>query len=263
MTFSARARFDLRGAAVGAIACCCSAAAGAAADTVRPFVGQYEGSKPVALITAKASAKIELRRSAQYIRYTMHSTVKWALLERKFRDCSVIRIEGDGKLRPLEYLHVDESDAKHNVRTRFDWTQNKASTLIGTATEAMVESITWPTWDPMSFQVALIALAPQRAAGDGEKHRVVERGAVKDYQVSFSGRVPLSLHGKSLRVHEIVGRKATGQVALYLLPESSWQPARVVVNDVTVDALAGAAAGGPPASLAPGQVPQCDAGAER
>jgi Protein of unknown function (DUF3108) len=246
----------LRCAAAGCFACCAVAAAGA---DVQPFSGQYEGSKTIALIPATARAKIELRRSATHIRYTMHSTITWALLERRFRDCSVIRIDGEHGLRPLEYMHIDESSPQFNVRTRFDWVQKKARTLIGNSTDAVIADLTEPTWDPMSFQVALLRLAPQRTAGDSESHRVIERGASKQHQVSFAGQLPLAVQGQTLQAQQIISRKAKGQVVMYVSSDPPQRPLRITIDDVTIDSVAGSADASPPASLAAGQVPQCDA----
>jgi Protein of unknown function (DUF3108) len=258
MTCCACAVSGLRSAAAGAFACCAAAAAGA---DVQSFSGQYEGSKTIALIPATARAKIELRRSATHIHYTMHSTITWALLERRFRDCSVMRIDGEHALQPLEYMHIDESNPQFNVRTRFDWTRNQAQTRIGTAAEPVIAELTGPTWDPMSFQVALISLVLQRAAGASETHRVVERGALKQHQVSFLGPVPLPVKGQTRQAHQIVSRKSKGQVVLYVSQDSPPRPLRITIDDVTIDAVAGAATASPPASLADGQVPLCDAGA--
>lgn len=260
MALSKRRCTMLRMSEFAATAACCIglsllAGPGLANERVQPFSGQYEGRKTIALIPATATADIALRRSARFIVYTMRSTVKWAFLERQFRECSVIRIDGD-KLLPLEYEHVDESQPEHDVHTRFDWNENKAITRLGAAPKAVVAEIAWPTWDPMSFQVALIALAQQRRPGDSETQRVIERGVVKAYQVRFAGAVPVAGARQSVQAHEIVAKKEKGQVALYLEPQHAWRPLRIVIDDVTVDLAAGARAD-PPASLVEGQVPQC------
>lgn len=242
-------------------ACCIGlsllASASLANERVQPFSAQYEGKKSIALIPATAKADIALRRSAQYIVYTLRSTVKWAVLERKFRDCSVMRVEGE-RLWPLEYEHIDESQPEHNVRTRFDWKDNTATTTLGAAPKAQVAQIAWPSWDPMSFQVALMALAPQRRPGDSEQHRVIERGVTKAYQVRFAGAVPVPGARQPVQAHQIVARKPTGQIQLYLLPQSQWRPFRIAIDDVTIDLAAGSRAEAP-ADLAEGQVPQCSA----
>lgn len=237
-----------------------AAATSVAGDNVRAFAGQYEGQKKVAMLMATAKAQVELRRSARFIVYTMNSTVNWAMLERKFRDCSVIRVDGD-KLLPLEYVHIDESDAKHNVRTRFDWKEKKATTVLGKSLEPVVTPIAWPAWDPMSFQVALISQAQKRAAGDSEKHQVVERGVAKEYQVSFSGVAPLLAKGQRVQAHEVIGRKASGgQVALHLWPEQSWRPLKIAIDDVVVELANTAAAGAVVSGLPQEQTPQCSSG---
>jgi Protein of unknown function (DUF3108) len=257
---------DMLGRARAAL--CCLALAGAATadaavDNVRPFSGQYEGQKKVAMIMATAKAQVELRRSARFIMYTMNSTVTWSVLERKFRECSVMRVDGD-RLLPLEYAHIDEADPKHNVRTRFDWKEKKATTLLGKSPEPLTTPIAWPAWDPMSFQVALISQAQKRAAGESEKHQVVERGVLKDYQVKFSGAAPLMAKGQRVQAHEVIGRKASGgQVALYLWPEQSWRPLKIVIDDVAVELTnpAAASAASPGSSALPEeQTPQCSPG---
>jgi hypothetical protein len=229
-----------------------------AGDRVTPFSGQYEGHKQIALITATAKVRLELRRSAAFILYTMDSTVTWAMLpmlQRKFRDCSVIRVDGE-RLLPLQYLHIDESNPRRNVQTRFDWNDNKATTTLGTASETKIAEIAWPTWDPMSFQVALISLAQERRPGDGEAHRVIERGAVKHHQVRFSGVVPWGLFGRSVGIHEIVSRRDEHTLMMYLSPETAWQPVRVVIDDVVFD-LVSPAHGDAPAGLSDDLTPRC------
>lgn len=224
-------------------------------ERVQPFSAQYEGKKTVALLPATAKADVALRRSAQYVVYTMRSTVKWVVIERRFRDCSVMRVEGE-RLLPLEYEHVDESQPEHNVRTRFDWQARQATTQVGAAPKPALAEITWPTWDPMSFQVALMALAQQRRPGDSETHRVLERGAARTYQVRFSGAVAVAGARQSVQAHEVVATKETGQVRLYLLPQNTWRPFQIAIDDVTIE-LVGGSGGEPPAALVEGQQPQC------
>lgn len=224
-------------------------------DGVQPFRGQYEGRKKIALFMATARASLELQRSARFIVFTMHSVVTWSLLERRFRDCSVIQVDGQ-RLLPLEYLHEDEASPRLNVHTRFDWAANQASTLLGTAADAAVTQIMWPTWDPMSFQVALISLAQRAAPGRGEAHRVVERGVLKEHQVRFVGSVPLASLGRHVQAYEILSQKGNGKAALYLLPDDAWRPSRITIDDVTID-LVGSPAGDTSDPLPEGEVPRC------
>lgn len=227
-----------------------------------PFSGHYEGRTKIALLTATARAEIALKRSARHILYTMHSTVTWAFLERRFRDCSVIRVDGD-RLWPLEYVHADESSPKFDVHTRFDWQKNQAVTMLGTAADPLTADIASPAWDPMSFQVALIALARQRQAGDAETHHVVERGVSKRHEVSFAGLVALPGAAPGVQAHEIVSRRENqGRVALYLAPPPSWQPLRIDIDEVTI-ALAGSPAGEASSALAEEPVPSCAPGSAR
>jgi hypothetical protein len=237
------------------------AGAALADDRPQPFSAQYEGQKTIALLPATARATITLRRNAQFILYTMQTTITWTVLERRFLDCSVIRIDGE-RLLPLEYRHVDESDGELNVQTRFDWQQMQATTRLGTHADAKTATITWPAWDPMSFQVALMALAPKRAAGDSETHHVIERGVSKEHRVTFAGAAPLLVRGRSVQAQEIVSRKQKGQVLLYLTPQPSSQLLRVAIDDVTID-LVGNSATPPPASVPPGETPTCPSGPPR
>jgi hypothetical protein len=234
-------------------------AAARADDGVHPFRAHYEGKKKIALITATARAVIELQRSARFVRYTMNTTVSWAMLERRFRDCSVMRIDGD-RLQALEYRHVDESQPGLDVHTRFDWDAGTATTVLGNAPQGADVPVVAPTWDPMSFQVALIALAPRRALGDAELHRVIERGVPKEHRVRFGGLAPLA--GQDTKAYEIVSRKERGVIALHLLPEHEWRPLRVAVDDITID-LVGNPAGDAPSGIPDGEVPRCEPGTPR
>jgi hypothetical protein len=234
-----------------------SACFGQAASGVQAFSGRYEGRQKIALLTATADAGIELRRSPRFIVYTMHSTVTWAFIERRFSDCSVIRVEGE-RLLPVEYRHRDSSNPELDVHTRFDWTAGWAKTTVGRSPEPRTVEIDGSTWDPMSFQVALIMLAQQRRPGSREPHRVIERGSLKAHEVTFVGPVPATAGGGDRPMHEVVSRKAKGLVALRLLPDEAWRPARVTIDDVHVELVSTPAA--PPADLPEGPVPSCEVG---
>lgn len=226
---------------------------------LRDFAARYEGHKRFGPLTATATAQIRLQRSAQHIVYTMDTTVRLAFIERSFHDCSVVRVAGE-QLQPLEYVHLDAADPKHNVRTVFDWARGEARTVVGAAGDAVATPIVWPTWDPMSFQVALMALAPSRAAGASEVHSVIERGALKVHRVRFSGMLPAADEASPGRLHEIVSQKegrTKGQIMLLLTPQPTWRPARLTIEEVTIE-LVGAAPAAPALSDRP--VPQCRTG---
>lgn len=235
-----------------------SAPAAIAASEVRPFSGRYEGRQIVALLPATARAGIELRRSSRHIVYTMHSTVTWAFIERRFLDCSVIRIDGE-QLLPIEYLHRDASESDHDVHTRFDWLAGSAKTTLGRTPEPKTVALDRPTWDPMSFQVALIALAQQRLPGHRERQWVIERGMLKEHEVTFVGPIPPPTTGAGAGqpVHEIVSRKSNGLITLRLLPDEAWRPARVSIDDVTIELVPTPLTA--PAGLPEGDVPSCEA----
>lgn len=237
------------------------AAATLADERVLAFSAHYEGKKRIALFTATARAEIALRRSARFIVYTMDSTVSWAMIERSFRDCSVIQVDGD-RMLPLEYLHLDASDPRLDVRTRFDWADNRATTTLGTSTDTTSTPIGWPTWDPMSFQVALISLAQRRRPGERETHPVIERGVLKPHQVTFSGALPLVDRQPSIEVHEVVSQKEKGKVVLQLWPEQGWRPFRVSIDDVTIE-LTGNPGPAGPGPAPDGPAPRCAAEATR
>ncbi|RYZ36804.1 MAG: hypothetical protein EOO72_11000, partial [Myxococcaceae bacterium] len=158
------------------------------ASGVQPFSGRYEGRQQLAFLTATAVALIELRRSSRFILYTMHTTVRAAFIERRFLECSVMRFH-DGRPQPVEYVHRDKSSPEHDVHTRFDWAAASATTTFGDAREPRTVALDGPAWDPMSYQVALIALAPKHVPGDREQFRVIERGVLKEHDATFVGTV--------------------------------------------------------------------------
>jgi hypothetical protein len=232
-------------AGVGCAVALLAPAACLAQEGVTPFSGRYQGQARVLGIKVTASAQLQLRRSSKYLLYTMDSTVKAPLYERRFRECSVIAVEGD-RMVPREYRHTDVSNPGANVRTVFDWPGNKASTVVGPAA-ATTQDIAWPTWDPMSYQVALMALAPKRKAGQSERQLVIERGRIREHNVRFSGAVTAPGVPAGVAVHELL-----------LSPQMSWQPLRIVIDEVAID-RDGAAAGPVPAALPEGVVPTCAA----
>jgi hypothetical protein len=230
------------------------ATAASAGTEVAPFAALYEGRKTVALFPATAQARLALLRSGPYYRYTMDTTLRWTLMERRFHECSVLRIDG-GRLWPVEYRHVDAGDAELNLHTRFDWTRGQASTLRGTQAVRQSVDIAWPTWDPMSFQVALMAAAPLRPAASVEPHQVVERGRLRAHSVEFTG----TLAGVQPPLHRIASRKGDDELLLWLLPQQGWQPQRMVIDGVTIE-RSGTAAPLPALALEAGQAPSCGSG---
>ena len=225
------------------------------AGELQPFSGRYRGQQKIALITATATADIALRRSPRFVVYTMDSTITWAFIERRFHDCAVLRIEGD-RLMPIEYVHRDEARPDLDIHTRFDWPGGTANTQLGRAPDPRTVDLSGPTWDPMSFQVALMALAPLRRPGDKERHRVIERGSLKEHEVTFAG--PVEAEGGAQRVHEILSRKEKGLIALRLLPDQAWRPGRVTIDEVTIELLPTPVPS--PAPLPNGSAPSCGNG---
>ncbi len=228
----------------------------AATENALPFIAQYEGKKKIFLFTATAKAQLELHRSGQYLKYDMRSTVTWSILKRKFYDCSIIRLDGD-KMLPLEYLHIDDSNREFNVRSRFDWDNGKAETTLGDASSPKIVDLTWPTWDPMSFQLALLTLAPARAPGSSESHHVLERGTLKQHSVHFNGAVAITSKLGNLNAYEVITKKTKGGAALWLAPDLSWVPARITIEDVTIDLIAAPTIKNV-AEDADGLAPQCE-----
>jgi hypothetical protein len=225
------------------------------ASAVQPFSGRYEGRQKVAFLTATALASIELRRSSRFILYTMRTTVSVAFVERRFQECSVIRIEGE-RLLPMEYVHRDESSPEHNVHTRFDWVAGLAKTTLGGKPGPRVVSLDGPAWDPMSYQVALIALASGHQPGDRDRFRVIERGVLKEHEATFEG--PVAATGESPPQYGIASRKSKGLIALRLLPGESWRPARVTLDEVTITLMPTPVPA--PTALPEGGVPSCENG---
>ncbi|MEW5756087.1 MAG: DUF3108 domain-containing protein [Pseudomonadota bacterium] len=232
-----------------------TAATSLADDQIRPFIAHYEGKKKVLLFTVTANARVELTRTGQYLKYVMDSTVKWSVFKRKFYDCSLIRLDQHG-MKPLEYLHVDESNKEFNVKSSFDWESNKAVTVLGSSAEPTTVDITWPTWDPMSFQVALMSAAPVQSIGKSDPYQVLERGKLKQHQVTFNGDRALDTRLGNMKVYEIISRKTKGGAALWLAPDYGWIPARITIDDVTID-LNAAPASKDRGEVTDNQVPHC------
>ncbi|HEY0826224.1 MAG TPA: hypothetical protein VGD76_20725, partial [Ramlibacter sp.] len=140
-----------------------------------------------------------------------------------------------------------------DIHTRYDWKAGWAQTTLGSAPEPRSTALGVPTWDPRSFQVALIALAPQRRPGEREQHRVIERGALKEHEVTFAGPIAA---GGGQPVHEILSRKQSGLIALRLLPEEAWRPSRVTVDDVSMELVPAPVPA--PAPLTEDSIPSCE-----
>lgn len=233
-----------------AVAC----AAAGPADALRDFSTSYKGSTRVLLLLpAHAEASLRLQRSARHIVYTMNTTVRLPFVERSFYDCSVLRIE-DMRLLPLQYAHLDAGDPALDVRSRFDWTTGQVSTQLGRADKATTQPVQWPTYDPMSLQVALMAAASHRAAGDAEAHQVLERGALKIHRVYFGGLQATPAGA----LHEVVSRKVGSDKSIVLLLASRpvWQPLRITLEGLTIERV-DAGTSFEPAGLADEPAPQC------
>ncbi len=227
--------------------------AGAAQPQPTAFAADFEGLKTLALVEARAVALARLQRSPTHAIYTLEATVRWAFLTRGFDDCSVVRFDGE-RMVPLEYVHGDHGEPGNDFRTEFDWSAGRAVTRLGNGETRSVD-ITWPTWDPMSFQLALMMRAASSSvqAGDIETHAVVERGAHKLHRVVFHGTGASQVGGPP--VFAIRSEKAGGGVVTLLLdPARHYQPMRIGIEGVNLDFTAARPA---PEPLADGEVPRC------
>lgn len=217
------------------------------------FSATYEGRKTIALIDARADAVATLRRSSTHAIYTLTATISWTMFSRKFEECSVVRIEGE-RFVPLEFMHVDQDEPRHDVRTEFHWPAGKAITRLGNG-EVRSADVSRPAWDPMSFQLALMAAAPSKRAGDVETHDVVERGNLRTHRVVFVGPSPSPVPAVSHPVFAIRSEKSTGGVVSLLLdPASAYRPLRIGIEGVNLDFVAPRPA---PLPLPAGEVPRC------
>lgn len=219
------------------------------------FAAVFEGRKAIALIDARAEAVATLRRSSSYAIYTLKATIRWTVISRSFELCSVVRFEGD-RLVPIAYGYVDQTDPRRDVRTDFDWSSGKAITRHGNGDTSTLELV-WPAWDPLSFQLGLIAAAPSRRAGDVETHVVIERGVRKTYRVVYEDQSTAPLAGLLRPVFAIRGEKeGGGGMRLLLDPTRHYRPLRIGIEDVDLDYVADRAT---PAALAADEVPSCPA----
>lgn len=224
----------------------------AAAPPLDAFAATFEGRKAIALIDARADAVATLRRSSSYAIYSLKVTIRWTVISRSFELCSVVRLDGD-RLVPIAYGYVDQAEPRRDVHTDFDWSSGKAVTRHGSGDVSTID-IAWPVWDPMSFQLGLIAVAPSRRGGDSETHTVIERGVRKTYRVVYEGRATKA-GGSPRPVFAIRGEKeGGGGVVLLLDPARHYRPLRIGIEGVDLDYVAERAA---PAALAPDEVPSC------
>jgi hypothetical protein len=245
-TMELACRLRLACAAIPPMLALSTVAAAGPAD-VKPFSALYSGTKLIAMLPATARARLDLHRNGAWLRYTMRTSVSWTLIERRFLDCSVMRIEGD-RLLPVEFRHIDESEARRNVTVRYDWGRQLAHIDLGApnakpSTETV--PIEWPTWDAMSLQVALMAAAPQIRAGARDTIRVIGRGGVRSNEVEFIGpdaRVA-DPDGPPFR---IVSRRGDRETQVWLLPRQGWQLVHLTIDGVTIERT-----GVAPASPAP------------
>lgn len=226
-----------------------AAAAAAAPPPWVPFAASFRGHKRVMLFDARADATVQLRRSASHAVYTIDTEVRWAVVSRRFVDCSVMRVDGS-RLTPLEYMHRDPEQPEHDIHTTFDWAAKQAVSTLGDGRVRRVE-LDGPSWDPLSFQLALMAAAPLRDAGEVDRYTVIERGALKVHRVVFAA--PTEAAGNGLPVRS--DKEGGGAVSLLLDPARHHQPLRIAVDDVALDRYAERPA---PAPLAAGEVPRCE-----
>ena len=206
-----------------------------AAQPLEPFAARYQGQKRLGPFTAKALATVELKSFGTHLHYAVSTLVKLSVLERKFEDCSVMRVVGD-RLYPLEYAHIDQSDPKNNLHTAFDWSASSAVTRFGTG-QSLSAAISWPTWDPMSFQVALAATRHARRESKKEIQTVIERGTVKSHRVLFEGPSPPPFAGAP-QVFAVRSEKPGGGTTALLLDSlRPFRPIRISVDDIHLDHL--------------------------
>lgn len=192
-----------------------------------PFAAHYIGSKKIAFLTARAQATIELRKHRGHLRYTIDSVVRLAFYKRRFHDCAVVAIVPDG-LQAVEYWHRDDGDPSLNVTTRFDWDNRIARTELGQGGEVISQALEGPSWDPLSFQLALMARAIAKQTKEVAQYRVIERGSLKHHEVHFAAHD----NANSTDMFNIVSFKDKGRIELDLLPTKRFEPKRLMIEGV-------------------------------
>jgi hypothetical protein len=202
-----------------------------AAPLPQPFTAKYQGNKRVLIFNVSATSEIQLSHSNKYIKYTSRSKISWSLFKRKFLDCSIIRIN-DGLMYPLEYQHIDKSNDKSNVMVTFDWENKRATTIRGDKSNPIVVNISWPTWDPMSLQLAIITAAPNQAPGSNQALQVLEKGKLLQYNLDFIGEVETDTTLPGIKVFEVLSKKNNGGGTLWLAPDFHWTPVKIRIDDV-------------------------------
>lgn len=201
----------------------------------KPFMAKYAGEEKVAVFTVNAALDLELSRVGDYLKYTSNSQLKWSFYDRKFYDCSIIKIDKDKKLWPVEYLHVDEGDPDNRIETKFDWDAKTVTTHRPDKDKPRSYDITWPTWDPMSLQIALMTIAPQQKKGATQKYASIEKGKLREYEVTFNGEVKTQTHLPDIQVVEVLTVRGDNTGGLWFAPNYGWVPAKIQIDEVTID----------------------------
>ena len=201
------------------------------ADRVpEPFAAHYIGSKRIAFLTARAQATIQLQRHRDHLKYSIASVVRLAFYKRRFYDCTLVSISADG-LRPVEYRHRDDADQSFNVITRFDWEERVAKTQLGPEGKMIERALDGPTWDPLSFQLALMARAIDKQTEGVDRYRVIERGSLKIHDVHFA--VPDTDNAEPTGLFNIVSYKGESRIEFDLSPAKRFEPQRLMIEGVS------------------------------
>ncbi len=195
-----------------------------------PFGAHYVGSKRIAFLTARAQATIQLRRQRDHLKYTIASVVRLAFYKRRFYDCAIVSITADG-LRPVVYRHRDDADSSLNVTTIFDWDGRVARTQLGRDGEVRLQALEGPTWDPLSFQLALMARAISNPTHGVAHYQVIERGSLKHHEVHFAA--PDSGDTDQTGLFNIISYKDESRIELDLLPAMRFEPQRLMIEGVS------------------------------
>lgn len=229
-------------------------AVGSPAQTLpAPFEAQYAGSK----FPLSAKVTMALARLGDYYRFTLRGSVyatffKWT----DVYDCSVLRVHGD-RFDPIEYVHQDTRESRHNVRVRFDWSQHTVRVMRGDGTQHEIHDLPPIAWDPLSVQLRMRADVAAARAGAELGYDIVGKDSIKHRRVRVSGVDEVSFDESVLQIVKADTISGDHNNAFWFARDYAWLPVRVSIGGVTLDLVSSPGSAARAASAATAKIPGC------
>lgn len=190
------------------------------------FSADYSGhGRALLFIRKKAKASIILSTQAGKIKYEQSTRISGY----RWYECTSVAMR-DGKMFPMEFVHVDQSRGEKNIHSVFDQQTRSVHTVIGEGTpKELSKAFTLPVWDPLSVQLELMRELAQ-ARKENYRYTVVSKGKPKEYVFNVVGFEKVETQAGQYDAWKVQRVSRKNELTFWFAPALDYIPVKMMVE---------------------------------